>query len=168
MRDLELEMKMAKETVCGVTLTDLRKEMVKAFSNKELIPSIFPELNSPDFLESSQFAVILDTACFAALSAIRLANGMEVPDGVKKSDFPVGSYVIIRGHKWKKEDHSVSWWLKDRCAVVIGNHRNEEGGEKIEVAVTKPSGDMIINIWLFPEELELAKDQRLVPVWEQE
>ncbi len=79
MRNLELEMKMAKETVCGVTLTDLRKEMVKAFSNKEYIPSIFPELSIPDFQESSEFAVILDTACFAAQCAIRKANGLEVP-----------------------------------------------------------------------------------------
>ena len=79
MRDLELEKKIAKETVCGVTLADLRREMIKAFSNKELIPSIYPELSGPEFQESNEFAVILDLACFAALCSIRRANGMEVP-----------------------------------------------------------------------------------------
>ncbi len=88
------------------------------------------------------------------------ANGTE--------SFPVHSFVIIRGHNWKKEDHPGTWWIKNRCAVVIGSHYNEEGGEEIEVAITKPNGDMILNTWMLPEELELAEHQRNKPVWEQE
>jgi len=83
------------------------------------------------------------------------------------SPFPIGSYVVITGTGWKKEQYPGTWWLKGWNAVVIGYHCSEEWGEQVEVAVTKPKGDMILNVWFSPEELVLADRQRQKPVWEQ-
>jgi hypothetical protein len=76
MRDLSLDERICEERVCGITVDDIRQEVIALLKNNEYTSEFLQY--AMDF-ESSTVNALLDNMSFSAMCALRRAQGLDVP-----------------------------------------------------------------------------------------